>query len=531
MVHDSWSRLAPPAAVVKILSTIRRYAFLLLYFLYRTMTKAEDASLFGNLNLFFDFLLNVLPAFIIILVGIMEYRKFQYRLSPENLRIKQGWLRKEKKVIPIDKIQSVQIEQNLLFRYLNIYLVKIDTIGESEIEVEIGGITRSEALRIQERIQQLKQQDTVIEETEEKASEDPEQAYIIPMRQVTRYALTENLLWVGIPFVLCCVLLYRIYQDIDLASLDFGLILSIIFGNYESLGSGSQSTQITYFLLYGLMLGTFSSAMVFINRITGLFNFKLFFRSKEIFISRGLFNRFETIIPLRKIQYVTWYSNWLRKRLGIFTFSYKFSGSRRTLGADAIVPFFSEDQVSFFIKPYHPAVLDFPSNNNLSEIEPTEGEEITDNGIFVTEQENQIYGISTAYQWRNFLWVKLPFCIVLAAIAYGVHPYLLAFVSVLPIYFIIHNHWYVKHFKIQLNPEEIIIQKGVWGTRTIILRWEKIQKVTLRQTPYQRRHQLVNVVLGTASSAIQIPYLTQTLGEAMKDYGLYKTEISRQPLF
>ncbi|GAA5219464.1 PH domain-containing protein [Membranihabitans marinus] len=548
-----WTRLASPAVVVKVIAALRSYALLAVYFFYRAFNRMEDESIWGNINLLFDFLLNVFPAFLIVLVGVMEYRKFKYALSPENLRIEQGWLRKEKKMIPIDKIQSVQIEQNLLYRYLNIYMVKIDTIGEKEVEVEIGGVLKEEALDIKSQVQQYKTSIDVEEDEEEVDIED-EIPYALDHQQVMRYGITENILWVLTPLTLASILIYRLFDASDLENVNIGMVFKIIFGEIDELGiNGGRDQYISYLLLYGLVFGTFSSAMVLINRITGLFNFKLFLRSTEIFIQRGLINKFEVIIPHRKVQYVTWYTNLIRKKLGIYTFNFKFSGHRRTLGADAIIPFFNEDQVDTFLEPYlmyqgkaldlaHRSPYFIEEKAEVSEEdEGLESEEKTDiatdgfRGLSrlmeVAEDKVLEFGISKAYVIRNFILAKLPVAALLIAIAYYIHPYLFYVAFLLPIYFFIHNMIFVKNYKLYFYKDELMIKKGVWGLRTIVLKWEKIQKVSFRQSPYQQRNQLVNLTLGTASSHIAIPYMDLALAEAVKDYGLYKTEISKRQLF
>lgn len=562
MESINWTHLASPAMVVKVIAALRSYALLAIYFFYRAFNRMEDESIWGNINLLFDFLLNVFPAFLIILVGVMEYRKFRYSLSPENLRIEQGWLRKEKKMIPIDKIQSVQIEQNLLYRYLNIYMVKIDTIGEKEVEVEIGGVLKQEALDIKSQVQQFKGSIHSEIETDDVDVEE-EVPYALNHQQVMRYAITENILWILTPLTLASILIYRLFDASDIENINIGMIFKIVFGEIDQIGlDGGKDQYISYLLLYGLVFGTFSSAMVFLNRITGLFNFKLFLRSTEIFIQRGLINKFEVIIPHRKVQYVTWYTNLIRRKLGIYTFNFKFSGHRRTLGADAIIPFFEENQVKSFLKPYlmyRGKALNLTSEISLFKDQFDEAIEAADdefedsledvqevdteisaaeedtNGVIelmnVESDDIQVFGISKAYIYRDFILAKLPAAAVLIAIAYYIHPYLFYASFLLPVYFFIHNIFFVKNYQLYFFRDEIMIKKGVWGLRTIVLKWEKIQKVSFRQSPYQQRKKLVNLTIGTASSHISIPYMELELAEAVKDYGLYKTEISKRQLF
>src|SRR5699024_1857719 len=291
--------------------------------------RFEDLSIFNSFDLFIDFLFNIIPAFLIILSGIMNYKKYRYRLGADHFHVKQGWIRREKKSIPIDKIQSVQIEQNWLYQLLKVYLVKIDTIGEEGLEAEIGGVRKQEAIRLKRQVQIIKDQEEEMPyvSSEEMSSRPvkPQIEYLLDNKKILRYSITENILWFLLPLTLLIILFVRIFHSADADSFSWRMLLNIMFREihtavYPSL---EYHFDLSYLILYGLLLAIFSSGMVLFNRIFGLFNYKLIYSTKEIHIQRGLINKFETIIPRRKIQFTTWYTNWIRRRFGIYTLSYK----------------------------------------------------------------------------------------------------------------------------------------------------------------------------------------------------------------
>src|SRR5690606_32840842 len=193
MEGDKWSALAPPAMLITILTAVRSYALIVLYFAYRTYQRFDSISIFNSFDLFLDFLLSILPAILIVVSGIMDYRRFRYQLGVEQLHIKSGWLRRERKSIPVEKIQSVQIEQNWLYQWLNVYLVKIDTIGEDQLEVEIGGVWEQDAVELKSRIQTIKKGHQAEWNTDEAPSDqepDITYQYNLSNQQVSKYAIT-----------------------------------------------------------------------------------------------------------------------------------------------------------------------------------------------------------------------------------------------------------------------------------------------------------------------------------------------------
>lgn len=510
MEEIKWERLAPPAIIIKVLLAIRSYALLIIFFAYRTYQRFDEISIFNSFDLFLDFLLNILPGVLVVLSGIMEYKRYRYRLDADQFHVNRGWIRRERKSIPVDKIQSVQIEQNWLYRLLNVYLVKIDTIGEQDLEVELGGVREDEAEQLKQQIQSFKKSPEKKYEIVDDLTIEDESAigmeYSLTNKEIARYAFTENLLWFLLPLSLSIILLYRFYYSTDAEQLTWQLLIDLVFGSMDpTTGSaGSETFTFSYIILYGLLLATFSSGMFFFNKIFGLFNYRMNIQNQEIRISRGLVNRFETIIPKRKIQFTTWYTNLVRRKLGIYTLSYKYAGGRKTLGSDAVVPFFDTDILPELNKPYSDIGL-------LDDVQPLK--------------------IDPVYVFRNYIFAKLPIALAIIFVCYWIHNWLFYASFFVLLYFWIHNYYYVRNFELYLHREYFFLRKGVWGRHHFLVRWEKIQKTDLRQSPFQRRNGFAHLYLNTASSNLVIPYLRLSPSHDIMDYALYKTESSPRFLF
>src|SRR5690606_14583698 len=147
--------------------------------------------------------------------------------------------------------------------------------------------------------------------------------------------------------------------------------------------------------------------------------------------------------------FTTWYTNFLRRKLGIFTLAYKYAGGRKTLGSDAIVPFFDPALLQELNQPYI----------QLSPIE-----------------EAATFTIDSVYIWRNYMFVKLPLVVMIIFICYWIHSWLFYLSFGTLVYFWIHNYLFVRNFKLHLHQEYFFIHKGVWGRRHILVNWGKLQK-------------------------------------------------------
>jgi putative membrane protein len=86
----------------------------------------------------------------------------------------------------------------------------------------------------------------------------------------------------------------------------------------------------------------------------------------------------------------------------------------------------------------------------------------------------------------------------------------------------------VKRFRLFLGEDSIFIHKGKLGFEELLLKWNNIQKITLRQSIYQRRHNLANVIMHTGGGTISIPFISLELAQRICNYSLYKIETDEE---
>lgn len=120
--------------------------------------------------------------------------------------------------------------------------------------------------------------------------------------------------------------------------------------------------------------------------------------------------------------------------------------------------------------------------------------------------------ISERARWRivrRWLAVVVP-ATLLAALA--VHPWTLAVGASLALFGWLHARLYVKHAAYALTSWGILSRIGWWNRTLTIVRYGKIQTVTLGESPFDRRNGMASVRVDTAGAeagghTIAIPYL------------------------
>ncbi|MEP3042750.1 PH domain-containing protein, partial [Nonlabens ulvanivorans] len=96
------------------------------------------------------------------LVGpIVQYWFFKFHVENDELIIQKGWIFKKRKAIPVERIQSINIAQNIAQRVLGLVAVEIDTAGSKAKELEIPALDRHFAEQLKTLLGREKQKKAV----------------------------------------------------------------------------------------------------------------------------------------------------------------------------------------------------------------------------------------------------------------------------------------------------------------------------------------------------------------------------------
>src|SRR5690606_27843995 len=96
----------------------------------------------------------------------INYFYYSFQVSGDELIINNGWLRKSKTVVKLDKIHEVNLNQKLIHKIIGLYLVSVDTAGSSKAEMTINGIAYLKALALKEVLTST-EVETVVDRSED----------------------------------------------------------------------------------------------------------------------------------------------------------------------------------------------------------------------------------------------------------------------------------------------------------------------------------------------------------------------------
>ncbi|KZZ85203.1 PH domain-containing protein [Bacillus sp. SJS] len=295
-------RLHPAAAIINFIKLLKEMIIPLVIFIFANRGDGLlGVLMYSGAGLF----LLLLIAF-----SLIRWLKFTYRIEEDELRIEQGLFVKQKRFVPVERVQTINTRAGVIQQLFGLVRLEIETAsGGAEAEIELTAISKSEAAAIKHALNERK---NVIkaENTGEVRLEDQSElldeklTYKMTRKELLIGAATSS----GIGVVLSAIFAFG-------SQLDEVLPVDSIFKRFEFLTHSGVP-----FLAFVIFLGFFIAWLLSIAGILLKYSgFKLEKTGDEFVISRGLIEKNQLTIPIRRIQAVKITENPLRQPLGYAT--------------------------------------------------------------------------------------------------------------------------------------------------------------------------------------------------------------------
>lgn len=429
--------------------------------------------------------------------SIINYFRYYFYLNKEELIIESGVVKRSKLNVPFDRIQTINFEQNIVHRIFNVVRLKIDTAGSSKAEFQFQAIDFTTANELRDLLlakkKALRKDTQDIESLSSLAEPDQYKTIMqLDLVDLIKAGAVENHLRSG---AVILAFLYWIWQGLDDAQVDID----------EQVGETVTNQIGTGLVLFLVLGGIFVVLSFLVSMVRMIFvNYDLkFLRSKNGFkINAGLLTKKDISALDHKIQVISWGDNPLKKLIGIKDLRLKQASSVVLNKKSSIrVPSCSDRHIHLV-------------RNTLYGKESFEGIEFSpiDRRYFIRNG-----GILTGLLIIG-LSILLYFDLYLQALALGI----IGSIGVLTFYLSYRKKRY------GFNNEMLVIKGGSYGDKTEILPIYKIQSLSRKQTPYQFRNDLANLVIHTASGKVAIPYIDNDRVQEIMDKFVYLIEIDRR---
>lgn len=432
----------------------------------------------------------IIAAVIIIIlpISIASWYRFTYRVEDNELRIEQGVFIRKKRYISINRIQSIDLTQSVLHRIFKLVKVQIETASSgNESEGSLKAVTLKEGEQLRE---QLKNASNVMEDVTVEGDDET----IFPTDKISTGRLflagtTSGS--IGVLIAIAAFFSTQVEQFIPEEFFDetvqWIIGLSLIF----MIGS------IILLLLLLWLLGIAGTMIKYGN-------FTITRKEDELFITRGLLEKKQITIPLRRIQAVGIEESLLRQPIGYASVFVEVAGGSSNKGDEfstVLFPILKKDEIEPFLEKY------------LPDYKATEEElhSLPKRAIFYYLFRSAILAVIVTgilyYIWPQALWVG--FIILLVSLLYG-------FLQYKDGGYCIHNKRLTIRFRRGIHRRKMRIYHG------------RIQAVEIRQHKLHHLQQLATIklsiigMLGTGTH-YTINELENTDVEQIFDWYSYRT--------
>jgi putative membrane protein len=427
------------------------------------------------------------------IIATLKYFRHRFRLENGQMIVQKGSLFSKELIIPFDKVQNIDFEQNVIHQIFDVGKLKVDTAGSNKDEVEIHALSLETIEQVKTIIFDFKQNaglnDTETMEDGQQTpqvNEEKKKIFGLSIRDLIIAGLTANHLDSGL---LTLALLFSLTQK--LISFNIGKdIISENEGMAESLMHDFYAA-ITLFAIFLII-----SVFVSMARIV-ILNFQLeFVRINDGFrLTKGLFNRKVSFAKDLRIQSLTVSQIWLRKLVGMINLKIRMTGDEHNEVNAISVAGMRKQHIDDTIKTLFPTlkVNDdkklFCSNHYFKFWASWIGGIILALGLIV----------SWIFGWS---WIVAFFIIGLVIIG------------------II----YLKQRKISyhIDDEYLYTTGGIFGNKYKIVKLSKVQSVALNSMPYQRRNNLASLKLTDGGGSTTLTFLPKNLAEVLAEYVIYQ---------
>lgn len=215
--------------------------------------------------------------------GFLSWRRFRYEVSDEQLKVTQGVFVQKKTFIPLERIQSVDVTEGVLHRLFGLVRVEVQTAGGQKPEAVFSALARGDAARLRSMLEPGK-----APQAQGQPGNEPAKlrlTYKLPAGSLFIAALTTGGFGVSVS------LLAAVMGKLDELFPDFHV--------YRYLWNALDAAMIPLFALGILLVAWMIAAIASVLKFA---NFTITRKENKLLLTRGLLERRQVTVPLRRIQ-------------------------------------------------------------------------------------------------------------------------------------------------------------------------------------------------------------------------------------
>ena len=451
-------RLHPLSWLFELLNVLKQFLLPIIILVFTG--KANNYELWGLVGIGF-----MVP------LAVARYMTFRYRIGEDRIVIRSGLFHKTVRDIVFTRIQNVTLNQGVLHRLMGVAEVRLETGGDEKEEGRMRVLGFTQAQQLQGIIRSQENPSTAAHTTEPQ-TDSSHILLSLPPREVLKLGLISN-------------------KGIILVAAGVGGLMQMNWQMPQTLfreASGwlwdhsselSQNSTVSYIIAGLSLLMVALVVLRIISMLQAILHYHGFILSSDnhrLSIERGLLNRFHGSLPRTRIQAWTLQQGWLQRKFSRF-------GLRIDAAAGGVK---SENLESQW------------------QLAPIADEQCIGQ-IIRTVLPNCSWPIQDWQALHPNAWkreFKMPAILLLMATAiciYWLHSYGLLLLLGIPLLWVQAKIW-AKHAGYSHANGLIAVREGWIGKTWRFAEVRKVQAVYLKQSPFDRRHNMATVFCDTVNA-------------------------------
>ena len=427
---------------------------------------------------------------------LVKYVSYRYRFGRDDIVVREGIVTRNERHIPYSRIQNIDLVQNPLHRLLKVAEVRLETASGEKPEAVMRVLSLHAVERMRERIFRGRAETGAAAGEEAGAEAAPRTLVRLTTREVLLMGLLSNR-----GLALAAAAVGALWQ-FSPAGLDDRIeaLIQRWFEAPESLPGPPGPDRWVHIALGAVALLLALKLLSVAWIVLKYHGFRLTRRGEDLRAEYGLLTRVTATIPRRRIQVLSAHSGPLQRRLGRLSVQVETAGGRHGDEESRtdrlwLAPLLREERLRGLLDEALPGIAH--DQADWKPPDPRARGRILRKGLLL--------GLTLV----ALAWISLGYWALLLAPPAA----LLAFLNA---------GLYLRHTRHAVEGGAVLYRSGWLRRRASTVRFEKIQTLALRQSPFDRRARMAAVSVDTAGAGrighpVHVRYLAERTAAELHD--------------
>ncbi len=411
--------------------------------------------------------------------SFVRYFSLRYRIHQSELVVTEGIFFRRIRTVPVERIQNIDLIQNVLHRIFQVAEVRIETASGTEPEATLRVLSLKKVENLRTLIFQSQSSNPDLDEGPERTPglvnlPDSEELLTIPINLLIRAGLASNrgTLLLGVLLGLYFQFDEQVEQYFDLQ--DF---LKWFNQQYDT-----YTMVLLVIVAFVIVLALFRLLGIawFILRFAG---YRLTRSEEDLRIQCGLFTKVSATVPRKRIQFISIHRNWIMRWMKLASIRIETAGAAgggredaaKTVSSRWFVPVLPESKVNTLIEALRPGLEWDEHEFDWRPVSPLAARRMSRIALISSFVIGGIgLAITRPWGWAAGL-VVAPLFVWLAIRR-------------------------ARSRKYARTGQVIVYRSGIFTKKTSLTFFEKIQTVLVSETPFDRRWKMATLCIDTAAA-------------------------------